>query len=105
MRELIFWIYTSSLSTNRWSRHPSYAGFFYWALGTQLVLQNPLSFIVHSIVLWKFFYYRSRCTSFLFFHDLMISIIAAEERALVKFFGQDYVEYRRRVGTKIPFIP
>jgi len=35
----------------------------------------------------------------------MISIIAAEERALVKFFGQDYVEYRRRVGTKIPFIP
>jgi len=40
-----------------------------------------------------------------FFHDLMISIIAAEERALVNFFGQDYVEYRRRVGTKIPFIP
>jgi len=39
-----------------------------------------------------------------FFHDLMISIIAAEERALVQFFGQDYVEYRCRVGTKIPFI-
>ncbi|KXN86427.1 Protein-S-isoprenylcysteine O-methyltransferase [Leucoagaricus sp. SymC.cos] len=72
-----------------WFRHPSYAGFFYWALGTQLVLQNPISFILYSILLWRFFYYRTR----------------AEERALVKFFGQDYVDYRRRVGTKIPFIP
>ena len=28
-----------------------------------------------------------------------------EERALVKFFGDDYINYRRRVGTKIPFVP
>ncbi|KAF5363925.1 hypothetical protein D9756_000475 [Leucocoprinus leucothites] len=72
-----------------WFRHPSYAGFFYWALGTQLVLQNPVSFSLYSFLLWRFFYYRTR----------------AEERALIKFFGQDYVGYRRRVGTKIPFIP
>ncbi|KAL9712868.1 farnesyl cysteine-carboxyl methyltransferase [Leucoagaricus gongylophorus] len=72
-----------------WFRHPSYAGFFYWALGIQLVLQNPLSFVVYSILLWRFFYYRTR----------------VEERALVKFFGQDYVKYRWQVGTKIPFIP
>ncbi|KAF9451672.1 ICMT-domain-containing protein [Macrolepiota fuliginosa MF-IS2] len=70
-------------------RHPSYAGFFYWALGTQLVLQNPLSFVLYCILLWRFFYYRTR----------------AEEGALVKFFGQAYIDYRRRVGTKIPFIP
>lgn len=30
---------------------------------------------------------------------------AAEERALVKFFGDDYVDYRKRVGVMIPFIP
>jgi len=72
-----------------WFRHPSYAGFFYWALGTQLVLQNPISLILYSVLLWRFFYYRTR----------------AEERALIKFFGQNYVEYRRRVGTKIPFVP
>ncbi|KAF4619832.1 hypothetical protein D9613_005322 [Agrocybe pediades] len=72
-----------------WFRHPSYAGFFYWALGTQLLLQNPFTFLVFVIVLWRFFYYRTR----------------AEERALIKFFGNEYVEYRRRVGTKIPFIP
>ncbi|CUA69080.1 protein-S-isoprenylcysteine O-methyltransferase [Rhizoctonia solani] len=28
------------------SRHPSYAGFFYWGLGTQLVLQNPVTFVL-----------------------------------------------------------
>ncbi|KAI0796731.1 ICMT-domain-containing protein [Abortiporus biennis] len=70
-------------------RHPSYAGFFYWALGTQMVLQNPANFILFTIILWKFFSSR----------------IKPEERGLVKFFGQEYEEYRRRVGTKIPFIP
>lgn len=72
-----------------WFRHPSYAGFYYWALGTQLVLQNPISFMGFAYVLWRFFYYRTR----------------AEERALCRFFGQEYEDYRRRVGTRIPFVP
>ncbi|KAF8138429.1 Isoprenylcysteine carboxyl methyltransferase family-domain-containing protein [Boletus edulis] len=72
-----------------WFRHPSYAGFFYWALGTQMVLQNPVSFIGFAIVLWRFFYRRTR----------------VEEKALVQFFGNDYEFYRRRVGTWIPFVP
>jgi len=73
----------------KWSRHPSYAGFFYWALGTQLVLQNLFSFFVFLALLMRFFSSR----------------IKAEERALVSFFGDDYISYRKRVGTKIPFIP
>ncbi|KAK2466294.1 hypothetical protein APHAL10511_001936 [Amanita phalloides] len=72
-----------------WFRHPAYAGFFYWALGTQLVLQNPLSFVLFSILLWRFFYYRTR----------------EEERDLIAFFGDEYIQYRRRVGTRLPFIP
>ncbi|KAI0353593.1 protein-s-isoprenylcysteine O-methyltransferase [Trametes cingulata] len=72
----------------RWFRHPSYAGFFYWALGTQLVLQNPVSFVFFAGVLWRFFYRRIR----------------AEEAYLIKFFGNDYRTYKRSVGTKIPFI-
>jgi len=71
-----------------WFRHPSYAGFFYWALGTQIVLQNPFSFCLFAVLLWRFFYFRIR----------------AEERYLIKFFGDDYVKYRKRVGTKIPFV-
>jgi len=73
----------------KWSRHPSYAGFFYWALGTQLVLQNTFTFFVFWALLMRFFSSR----------------IKAEERALVVFFGDDYLSYRKRVGTKIPFIP
>ncbi|KAF9076753.1 Isoprenylcysteine carboxyl methyltransferase family-domain-containing protein [Rhodocollybia butyracea] len=72
-----------------WCRHPSYAGFFYWALGTQLVLQNPLCFVLYFILLWRFFSARTK----------------TEERALIKFFGDDYVRYSNSVGTMIPFIP
>ncbi|KAF9226568.1 ICMT-domain-containing protein [Gyrodon lividus] len=72
-----------------WFRHPSYAGFFYWALGTQMVLQNLISFVGFAIILLRFFYRRTR----------------AEEKALVQFFGNDYEAYRRRVGTRIPFVP
>ncbi|OCH92931.1 ICMT-domain-containing protein [Obba rivulosa] len=71
-----------------WLRHPSYTGFFYWALGLQLVLQNPVSFAIFVAVLWRFFYHR----------------IKGEEISLVRFFGNDYVQYRNRVGTWIPFI-
>ncbi|KAG8953723.1 hypothetical protein FRC04_001927 [Tulasnella sp. 424] len=72
-----------------WLRHPSYTGFFYWGLGTQLTLQNPISFVGYFVVMWNFFHQR----------------IPIEERQLVKFFGDDYINYRKRVGTLIPFIP
>ena len=46
---------------HRWFRHPSYTGFFYWAVGTQMVLQNHVCFIVFTSLLWRFFYFRVRC--------------------------------------------
>ncbi|CAM1505457.1 Fc.00g110940.m01.CDS01 [Cosmosporella sp. VM-42] len=70
-------------------RHPSYFGFFYWGLGTQLVLGNVVCFVGYTTVLWMFFSRRIR----------------VEERKLVEFFKDDYVQYRKRVGTKMPFIP
>ncbi|KAM5351283.1 hypothetical protein ACJ41O_004006 [Fusarium nematophilum] len=69
-------------------RHPSYFGFFYWGLGTQLVLGNVVCFFAYSAVLWTFFSKRIR----------------HEEAKLIEFFKDDYVEYRKRVGTKMPFI-
>jgi protein-S-isoprenylcysteine O-methyltransferase len=44
-----------------WLRHPSYFGFWWWALGTQLVLGNAVCFVGYAFVLWRFF--RSRITS------------------------------------------
>ncbi|KAK0711047.1 Isoprenylcysteine carboxyl methyltransferase family-domain-containing protein [Lasiosphaeris hirsuta] len=70
-------------------RHPSYFGFFWWALGTQLVLGNLISFFAYAAVLWRFFSSR----------------IKHEEDLLIKFFDEEYVDYRKKVGTKIPFVP
>ena len=41
-----------------WLRHPSYFGFFWWAIGTQLVLGNVFCFFVYVLVLWRFFFRR-----------------------------------------------
>jgi protein-S-isoprenylcysteine O-methyltransferase len=38
-----------------WFRHPSYFGFFWWALGTQLSLGNAVSFTAYAFILWYFF--------------------------------------------------
>ncbi|ESZ92651.1 hypothetical protein SBOR_6956 [Sclerotinia borealis F-4128] len=71
-----------------WLRHPSYFGFFWWGLGTQLVLGNFYCFGGYAFVLWMFFNRR----------------IKGEEALLVKFFGDEYVEYRKRSWVGIPFV-
>ncbi|KAF8569253.1 hypothetical protein P879_03777 [Paragonimus westermani] len=71
-----------------WFRHPAYVGWFYWALGTQLLLGNPLCFVAYAVAAHKFF--RDR--------------IEYEEKQLIYFFRQDYCEYQKRVGVGIPFI-
>lgn len=70
------------------SRHPSYCGFFYWAVGLQILLLNPVSLLGFIVVLWRFFNSR----------------IQDEEAHLIVFFGKDYVHYRERIPTRIPFI-
>lgn len=72
----------------RFFRHPSYFGFFWWGLGTQLVLGNAVGFCGYALVLWKFFSMR----------------IAREEPFLLQFFGKDYAVYRERTPIWIPFI-
>jgi protein-S-isoprenylcysteine O-methyltransferase len=39
----------------RYLRHPSYFGFFWWGLGTQLVLGDMVCFVGYALVLWQFF--------------------------------------------------
>ncbi|RPB02239.1 ICMT-domain-containing protein [Choiromyces venosus 120613-1] len=72
----------------RYLRHPSYFGFFWWGLGTQIMLGNPVCFVGYMVVLWKFFSARVR----------------GEEELLVDFFEDEYQEYRARTPTLIPFI-
>ena len=41
-------------------RHPAYFGFFWWGLGTQMVLGNVLCFGAYAYLLWSFFSRRIR---------------------------------------------
>ncbi|KAB0797995.1 hypothetical protein PPYR_08988 [Photinus pyralis] len=69
-------------------RHPSYVGWFYWSIGTQVILLNPLCIIAYTIASWTFF--RER--------------ILIEEIMLLNFFGQQYCDYQEKVRTGLPFI-
>ncbi|KAL0637117.1 farnesyl cysteine-carboxyl methyltransferase [Maublancomyces gigas] len=69
-------------------RHPSYFGFFWWGMGTQFMLGNPVCAVGYALALWKFFSSRIR----------------EEEKLLIGFFGEDYVQYRATTMTLIPFI-
>ena len=69
-------------------RHPSYVGWFYWSIGTQILLCNPVCLVGYAVASWMFF--RER--------------IEEEEQSLILFFGEDYIDYKKRVGTGIPFL-
>lgn len=87
-------------------RHPSYFGFFWWGLGTQLVLGNVACFVGYALVLWKFFSTRIK-REFLwsFFSNRVIAdALLGEEAFLVRFFGDEYVQYRKTTPVGIPFI-
>lgn len=72
----------------RYLRHPSYFGFFWWFIGTQLWLGNLAVLTLGIFKLWNFFNYR----------------IKFEEKFLINFFGQDYTDYKSKARTGIPFI-
>lgn len=69
-------------------RHPSYFGFFLWSVGIEVMCINPLCIIGFTYILFIFFKNR----------------IEVEEKYLIKFFGMEYIKYKREVGALIPFI-
>lgn len=54
----------------------------------QIILVNPLCIFAYTLASWKFFNDR----------------IIIEELTLLSFFGEDYVEYQKKVPTGLPFI-
>ncbi|KAA0197358.1 Protein-S-isoprenylcysteine O-methyltransferase [Fasciolopsis buskii] len=71
-----------------WCRHPAYVGWFYWTLGTQLLLGNPLCLFGFGIVGYRFLHGR----------------IVHEEKHLIQFFGEKYLRYQKTVASGIPFV-
>ena len=72
-----------------WRRHPSYFGWFLWAIGTQLILSNFICF---------FLWFAAAVT---FFKDR----VEDEEEYLIEFFEQDYIDYAAKTIIGIPFVP
>ncbi|CAM0136024.1 unnamed protein product [Umbelopsis sp. WA50703] len=69
-------------------RHPSYFGFYWWALGAQVLLMNPVCFFLFIYWLHRFFSER----------------IAYEEHTLSRFFGQEWETYKKNTSTLMPLI-
>jgi len=69
-------------------RHPSYTGWFYWSIGTQLLLCNPVSFILYTYASWRFF--RDR--------------IPYEEEVLIQCYGSEYISYIKKTVIGIPMV-
>jgi len=72
----------------RYLRHPSYFGFFYWSIGTQLMLGNLSTAIAFAVASWFFFNRR----------------IPFEERTLIRLFPKEYPPYMKSSWIGIPFI-
>jgi protein-S-isoprenylcysteine O-methyltransferase len=56
-----------------YSRHPSYFAFFYWAVGTQLLVGNKICFVAFFAFLWNFFNMRIKGKSLSFAKTLFVS--------------------------------
>ena len=71
-------------------RHPSYFGWFWYSVSTQVLLANPICLILYARASWMFFHKR----------------IEYEEMILrsKEFFGTKYDEYRKKTIVGIPYI-
>ncbi|RQM16877.1 hypothetical protein DD237_004863 [Peronospora effusa] len=72
----------------RFIRHPSYLGWFWWIVGSQILLANPVCALGYTLVAWSFFHDR----------------IPYEEQLLLGFFPNEYPAYKARTFSGIPFV-
>ena len=70
------------------ARHPAYLGWAAWAVGSQLLLANPLCAALYAAATLRFF--RGR--------------LEEEERALLRVYGTEYATYAARTPVWIPGI-
>jgi protein-S-isoprenylcysteine O-methyltransferase Ste14 len=87
--EIDFFSYTRFLFSfhSSFLRHPAYTGWFYWAVGTQVLLSNPICAIIYAYASWRFFSAR----------------IPYEEDLLDEFYPE-YSIYAGKTYIMIPFI-
>lgn len=70
-------------------RHPSYLGWYIWAMGMHIMIANPLGLFISTFGI--FFFFKRR--------------IKVEDYYLYLFFGREYLEYRIKTKSGIWGIP
>lgn len=73
----------------KYLRHPSYVGFYYWSIATQVVLNNWFCAVLFALASLMFFRRR----------------IPFEEESLLEHFPGEYETYAKATWIGIPFIP
>eukprot|EP00760_Papus_ankaliazontas_P035003 PhM_4_TR7581/c0_g1_i1/m.30703/K00587/ICMT, STE14; protein-S-isoprenylcysteine O-methyltransferase len=71
-------------------RHPSYFGWFWYAVFSQVIVMNPICLVLYTVVTWRFFKNRI---------EFEEEILESEE-----FFGEKYADYRKATRIGIPMI-
>jgi len=71
-------------------RHPSYAGFAWFAVGSQVLMLNPICIVLFAGGCYEFFKDR----------------IPYEEAAMMRkdYFGKAYKDYKKKVPSGVPFV-
>lgn len=69
-------------------RHPSYVGWFYWSIGTQILLCNPVCLLGYTVASWFFFKER----------------IEDEEENLIMFLGRIILNTKKKLGQEFLLI-
>lgn len=72
----------------KWVRHPSYLGAFLAIIGGAVFLNAPYSIIISSLCMTASYVIRIR----------------AEEKALVQYFGDEYLHFSQKTKKLFPFI-
>jgi len=69
-------------------RHPTYTGWYLFSVFSQVMMLNPICIVLFSYA------------AFLFFSER----VEEEEELLISFFGSEYVRYKSKVPSGLPFI-
>eukprot|EP00457_Paulinella_chromatophora_P007414 gb/GEZN01007437.1/.p1 GENE.gb/GEZN01007437.1/~~gb/GEZN01007437.1/.p1 ORF type:complete len:413 (-),score=30.76 gb/GEZN01007437.1/:299-1414(-) len=75
-------------SIYRYIRHPGYASYFWFCVGLELILLNPVSLLLHIYVLIEWF--TRQCDH--------------EEGHMMRNYGERYLQYHRRTFSGIPLM-
>merc|ERR1712200_267061 len=66
-------------------RHPSYVGWFYWSVGTQIILWNPFCIVAYAMASWRFFSERVYEEEITLLHFLVINMYHTRKKSLLDY--------------------